>query len=162
MIAARNHRPQQPSRRSSAFGRLSRPLLTSAAGRAYLAFCPAPQREALIDILARSDKEEDAPGAPAAAQLQRMLAEISGAGLRDHIERTRRPVEEISLSVPVPLDERVLAVPDACDSPPPPCRCRPRSNVFCRSCASARPKSVFHSRNNNAEGAPQAARLRSL
>jgi DNA-binding IclR family transcriptional regulator len=35
------------------------PMLTSAAGRAYLAFCTAPQREALLELLARSSAPED-------------------------------------------------------------------------------------------------------
>jgi IclR family transcriptional regulator, mhp operon transcriptional activator len=83
------------------------PLLTTAAGRVYLANSPAPQREALIEILARSNKEEDAP-ARARAELQRALAEINTAGYAT-ATRTRRLLEEISMSVPVLLDDRVLA-----------------------------------------------------
>jgi IclR family transcriptional regulator, mhp operon transcriptional activator len=83
------------------------PLLTTAAGRVYLANSPAPQREALIEILARSNKEEDAP-ARARAELQRALAEIHTAGYAT-ATRTRRLLEEISMSVPVLLDDRVLA-----------------------------------------------------
>ena len=83
------------------------PLLTTATGRVYLANSPAPQREALIEILARSNKEEDAP-ARARAELQRALAEINTAGYAT-VTRTRRLLEEISMSVPVLLDDRVLA-----------------------------------------------------
>ena len=35
------------------------PMLASAAGRAYLAYCSPPQREALIDLLSRSSQPED-------------------------------------------------------------------------------------------------------
>src|SRR5271169_4152789 len=38
----------------------------------------------------------------------------------------------------------------ACASPPTPCRCRPRSNDYCPSCASARPRSDFVSLNSSA------------
>src|SRR5271170_5573994 len=47
------------------------PLLTSASGRAYLAFCPSSEREALVDALARSTKEEDKLARPPRADLQR-------------------------------------------------------------------------------------------
>ncbi len=56
------------------------PLLSTASGRVYLANSPAPQRETLIDILARSNKEEDKP-ARARADLSRSLAEIKDVGL---------------------------------------------------------------------------------
>lgn len=36
------------------------PLLTSSSGRVYLAFSPPAQREALLEILGRSNREEDA------------------------------------------------------------------------------------------------------
>jgi IclR family mhp operon transcriptional activator len=73
------------------------PLLTTAAGRVYLAHCPAPQREAVIETLARADK----------SQLQRALAEIKAAGYAT-VTRTHRLVEEIGMSVPVLLVDRVL------------------------------------------------------
>jgi IclR family mhp operon transcriptional activator len=65
------------------------PLLTSAAGRAYLAWCPAEQRETLVDILSRSAREED--------KLARNPGELA------------RVSDEISLAVPVRIDDRVLA-----------------------------------------------------
>ena len=84
------------------------PLLTSAAGRAYLAFCAASQRETLIDVLARSTKEEDKLARLQRADLQRMLGDIKAQGYAT-ATRSRRMVEEISLSVPVLLNDRVLA-----------------------------------------------------
>ncbi len=86
---------------------LRAPLLTTAAGRVYLAHSAAEQRDTLIDILARSDKEDDKL-ARSTVELKRMLAEIRAAGFAA-TARTRRLVEEISLSVPVLLHERVLA-----------------------------------------------------
>jgi IclR family mhp operon transcriptional activator len=83
------------------------PLLTTAAGRAYLANSPAPQRDVVIDILARSNKEEDKP-ARSRIELQRLLADIKSSGYAT-TARTRRLAEEISLSVPVLLHDRVLA-----------------------------------------------------
>jgi IclR family transcriptional regulator, mhp operon transcriptional activator len=83
------------------------PLLSTATGRVYLANSPAPQRETLIEILARSNKEDDRP-ARSRIELQRMLAEIKAAGYAT-ATRTRRLVEEVSLSVPILLHDRVLA-----------------------------------------------------
>jgi len=83
------------------------PLLTTASGRVYLAFAPLQQRETLIEILARSNKEEDKP-ARARADLSRQLAEIKASGYATAV-RTRRLVEEITLSVPILLDQRVIA-----------------------------------------------------
>ena len=83
------------------------PLLSTATGRVYLANSPAPQRETLIEILARSSKEEDRP-AKSRVELQRLLAEIKASGYAA-ATRTRRLVEEVSLSVPVLLHDRVLA-----------------------------------------------------
>jgi IclR family transcriptional regulator, mhp operon transcriptional activator len=84
------------------------PLLTTATGRVYLAFCPPSQRDTLIDILARSNKEEDKLARAQRADLQRMLADVKAQGYAS-TSRTRRLVEEISLSVPVLPDNRVLA-----------------------------------------------------
>src|ERR1700724_1613175 len=55
------------------------PLLTSATGRVYLANCPLAQRDALIEILARSTKEDDKP-ARDRGDLLRALAEIKAHG----------------------------------------------------------------------------------
>jgi IclR family mhp operon transcriptional activator len=83
------------------------PLLTSATGRAYLANSRTPQCDTLIDILARSNKEEDKP-ARARSELQRQLGDLKALGYATST-RTRRLVEEVSLSVPVLLNDRVLA-----------------------------------------------------
>jgi IclR family transcriptional regulator, mhp operon transcriptional activator len=83
-------------------------LLTSSAGRVYLAFCPAVQREALIDMLSRSNKEEDRLARAPRTDLAHILAETKAQGYAI-TSRTRRLVEEISLSVPVVLEERILA-----------------------------------------------------
>ncbi len=85
------------------------PLLGSATGRAYLAFCPAEQRETLIDMLARSNKEEDKPARSQRTELQRMLADIQTQGYAT-ATRTRRLIDEVSVSVPVPSEDGVLAV----------------------------------------------------
>jgi len=83
------------------------PLLTTAAGRVYLANSPAKQREMLIDNLARSNKEEDRP-ARARVELLRSLGEINASGYAT-AARTRRLIEEISIAVPILLHDRVLA-----------------------------------------------------
>jgi IclR family transcriptional regulator, mhp operon transcriptional activator len=84
------------------------PLLTSASGRVYLAFCPVAQRDTILDILARSTKEEDKLGRTPRTDLSRMLADIKAQGYATST-RTRRLVEDISVSVPILLDDRVLA-----------------------------------------------------
>jgi IclR family mhp operon transcriptional activator len=84
------------------------PLLSTAPGRVYLTFCPPAQRDALIDILARSSKEEDRLARAPRTDLTRILSEIRSAGY-SATARTRRLVEEISISVPVLSDDRILA-----------------------------------------------------
>jgi IclR family mhp operon transcriptional activator len=83
------------------------PLLPSAAGRVYLAFCPAGQRDALLEILARSDKEEDRP-ARNRAEVNRLLSEVRSQG-HAVATRARRVSDEISMAVPIQIEERVLA-----------------------------------------------------
>jgi IclR family mhp operon transcriptional activator len=83
------------------------PLLASAAGRVYLANCAGAQREVLIDILARSNKEEDRP-ARDRGELLRLLAEIKSLGYAT-LTRTRRLVDEYAISVPVPMNDRSMA-----------------------------------------------------
>ena len=83
------------------------PLLTSAAGRAYLAWCPPQERETLVDILSRSAREEDKlarnPG-----ELARILAEVTSQGYASAV-RARRASDEVSLAVPVRAGDRLLA-----------------------------------------------------
>jgi IclR family mhp operon transcriptional activator len=83
------------------------PLLASAAGRAFLANCAPAQRDTLIDILARSNKEEDRP-ARDRDELLRTLAEIRSLGYAT-LTRTRRLVDEYAISVPVPLNDHTMA-----------------------------------------------------
>ena len=83
------------------------PLLTSAAGRVYLANCSSAQRDALIEALAHSNKEEDR-GARDRNELLRSLAEIKSLGYST-VTRTRRLVDEYAISVPVPLNDRTMA-----------------------------------------------------
>src|SRR5882757_711194 len=85
------------------------PLLNTATGRAYLAFCPSAQRDTLLELLARSNKEDDKLARAPRADVQRMLADIKLQGYATS-SRTRRLVEEGSIGVPVMLHDRVLAV----------------------------------------------------
>jgi IclR family mhp operon transcriptional activator len=83
------------------------PLLSSAAGRAYLAWCEPGQRETLVDILSRSAREEDKL-ARNAGELARILNETRAQGYASAI-RARRVADEISLAVPVRSGELVCA-----------------------------------------------------
>jgi IclR family mhp operon transcriptional activator len=83
------------------------PVLSTATGRVYLANCPAAQRDTLIEILARSNKEEDRP-ARDRTELLRALAEIKTLGYAT-ATRNRRLVDEFTISVPVPINDRTLA-----------------------------------------------------
>jgi IclR family mhp operon transcriptional activator len=84
------------------------PVLTTAAGRIHLGFCPTAQREALLDILSRSSHEEDRLARAPRAELQRILSEVRSHGYAA-TSRTRRLVEEIAVSVPVLSEDRLLA-----------------------------------------------------
>jgi IclR family mhp operon transcriptional activator len=83
------------------------PLLGSASGRVYLAHCATAQRETLIEILARSNKDEDKP-ARIRGELLRSLAEIKAQG-HAVVTRTRRLMDEVAISVPVVLHDRTIA-----------------------------------------------------
>jgi IclR family transcriptional regulator, mhp operon transcriptional activator len=83
------------------------PLLGSAAGRVYLAHSAPAQRDALLDLLARSGKEEDKP-ARNRAEVIRVLADIKTQGYSS-VTRARRLNDEVALSVPVMLNDRPLA-----------------------------------------------------
>jgi IclR family mhp operon transcriptional activator len=83
------------------------PLLTTAMGRVYLANCAPAQRDSLIDVLARSGKEED-KAARNRVDLLRVLAEIKAQGYAT-ATRTRRLADEIAVSVPVPMNNGTLA-----------------------------------------------------
>lgn len=83
------------------------PLLQSASGRVYLSFCPPQQREALLEILSRSPREEDrlARNPP---ELQKLLAEVRTQGFAT-ATRARRVSDQVSMAVPIIVEERVLA-----------------------------------------------------
>jgi IclR family mhp operon transcriptional activator len=83
------------------------PILTSASGRAYLACCPEAQRDALIEILARSGREHDAL-ARERVDLNRLLGDVRAQGYATAV-RPRRVSDEASIAVPIVHDDRVLA-----------------------------------------------------
>lgn len=83
------------------------PLLTSACGRAYLAFSPAAQRDSLLDILSRSTREADKL-ARNRTDVQKILGETQAQGYATAV-RPRRVTDEITMAVPIQLDDRVLA-----------------------------------------------------
>lgn len=83
------------------------PMLTSAAGRAYLAYCTPPQREALLELLARSSAPEDRL-VRSRAEVEHILNETRTQGY-GMAQRARRVSEEISLAIPVRSKDRVLA-----------------------------------------------------
>lgn len=83
------------------------PMLTSAAGRAYLAYCTAAQREALLELLARSSLPEDRI-VRSRVEVERILNETrtQGYGIA---QRARRVSEETSLAIPVRGKDRIIA-----------------------------------------------------
>ncbi|NBW88540.1 MAG: hypothetical protein EBR15_01625 [Gammaproteobacteria bacterium] len=83
------------------------PLLTSSSGRVYLAFSPPAQREALLEILGRSNREEDAL-AKNRPELMKMLNDARMQGFASAV-RPRRVSDEISIAVPIMIEDRVLA-----------------------------------------------------
>jgi IclR family mhp operon transcriptional activator len=83
------------------------PLLTTSAGRVYLAFCPAVQRDSILEILARSSKEEDKL-ARNRTEVMRLLNEARAQGYATAV-RARRISDEITIAVPILVDDRVLA-----------------------------------------------------
>lgn len=83
------------------------PLLTTSCGRAYLAFCSAEQRDTLLDILSRSQREEDQL-ARRRPEVDKMLDEAREQGYATAV-RSRRVSEEMAMAVPVLVDDRVLA-----------------------------------------------------
>jgi IclR family mhp operon transcriptional activator len=84
------------------------PLLASSSGRVYLAHCPQAQRDMLIEILAHSNKEEDKP-ARDRGDLLRVLSDIKAHGYAT-LMRTRRLIDEYTVSVPLPMGDRLAAL----------------------------------------------------
>src|SRR5580692_866429 len=83
------------------------PLLMSASGRVYLAFCQQAQRDTLLDILSRSTREEDKL-ARSRPEVEKILEEAREQGYATAV-RTRRVSEEVAMSVPLLIEDRVLA-----------------------------------------------------
>jgi IclR family transcriptional regulator, mhp operon transcriptional activator len=100
-----DHRSPLAVERISAGMRL--PLLVTAVGRAHLAFCPAQQREFLLEILRRSTSDSDKL-AQNRAELDRILDDTRARGYASAVH-TRRVSDEITMAVPVVLEDRVLA-----------------------------------------------------
>ncbi len=84
------------------------PVLASASGLAYLAFCPIAQQEAMLDMLAKSRREEDKP-ARNRKKLVEEFIEIRKRGYSVN-RRPRRISDEISFAVPIIAGARLLAV----------------------------------------------------
>lgn len=84
------------------------PMLTSAAGRAYLAYCTAPQRDALLEVLTRSSLPEDRL-VRNRGEVERLLNETRSQGY-GMAQRARRISEETSLAIPIRVNDCVLAV----------------------------------------------------
>lgn len=83
------------------------PLLTTSSGRVYLAFSSPTQRDSLLEILGRSTREEDAL-ARNRTELMKLLNDIRLQGYASAV-RPRRVSDEISIAVPIMIDDRVLA-----------------------------------------------------
>jgi len=82
-------------------------ILGSAAGLCYLSFCPKEQRDSLLDILANSRKEADRP-ARNRKKVYDTLVEARKRGFA-LCHRKRRVSEELSISVPIIAEDRLLA-----------------------------------------------------
>jgi IclR family mhp operon transcriptional activator len=100
-----DHRSPLAVERISAGMRL--PILTTAAGRAYLAFCPAQERESLLEILRRSTHDADKL-VHNRAELDKILDDTRARGYSSAVH-PRRVSDEITMAVPVLLEDRVLA-----------------------------------------------------
>jgi IclR family mhp operon transcriptional activator len=83
------------------------PMLTTAAGRVYLAFSPAAEREHVLEILSHSTREEDklARNRP---EVDKILDETRSQGYAT-ATRPRRVAEQIAMSVPIMHEDRMLA-----------------------------------------------------
>jgi IclR family mhp operon transcriptional activator len=83
------------------------PILGSASGLAYLAFCPTEQRDTLLDILAKSKRDTDKPARNRKKVYERLL-ETRKQGY-SVFRRKRRVSDELSFSVPIFAEDRLLA-----------------------------------------------------
>lgn len=83
-------------------------ILGSAAGLCYLAFCPKEQRDTLLELLAKS-KEAENQTARNKKKVYETLVETRKRGFAIW-HRKRRVANETSLSVPIIVEDRLLAV----------------------------------------------------
>jgi IclR family mhp operon transcriptional activator len=83
------------------------PMMASAAGRAYLAYCGTQQREALLEVLSRSSLPEDRI-VRSRVDVERILNETRAQGY-GITQRARRVSEETTLAIPIMVKSRVLA-----------------------------------------------------
>jgi IclR family mhp operon transcriptional activator len=83
------------------------PMMASAAGRAYLAYCTPHQRETLLETLSRSSLPEDRI-VRSRVDVDRILAETRAQGY-GMTQRARRVSEETTLAIPITIKDRVLA-----------------------------------------------------
>jgi IclR family mhp operon transcriptional activator len=82
-------------------------ILGSAAGLAYLAFCPKEQRDSLLDILEKSKRSADKL-ARNRKKVYEILVETRQRGFAIS-RRPRRISDELSFSVPIIAEDRLLA-----------------------------------------------------
>ena len=82
------------------------PLLLTAAGRAYLAFCPKSEREAILDVLRASDARENALARNDSA-VDRILCKVRELEVGFRTEGYRPNTG--SISAPIRMKDRVIA-----------------------------------------------------
>jgi len=82
-------------------------MLTSAAGRVYLAYTGTSRRDALLELLAHSSLPEDRL-AHDRAELERLIAQTRAQGY-GMAQRARRVSEETSLAIPLHAQDQVIA-----------------------------------------------------
>lgn len=82
-------------------------ILESAAGLAYMAFCPEEQRNTVLDLLTKLRQGEGRPTF-SQEQIKSTLAEVRERGFSLN-RRARRVADEISMAVPVFAADRLLA-----------------------------------------------------
>jgi len=83
------------------------PILGSAAGLCYLSFCPKEQRDTLLELLAKS-REGDGQALRNKKQVYETLVDTRKRGYAMW-QRKRRVADETSLSVPILVEDRLLA-----------------------------------------------------
>jgi IclR family mhp operon transcriptional activator len=82
-------------------------ILGSAAGLAYLSFCPKEQRDTLLEMLAKS-KEPENQSAKNKKKVYETLVETRKRGFAIWY-RKRRVANETSFAVPIIVEDRLLA-----------------------------------------------------